>query len=283
MGRWCFVVPPFVYKIKKPVDLGFLDFSTLEKRRYFCEREVQLNSRLSPGIYLGVVSITSEGEGFAFGGNGPVVEVAVKMLQLSADGFLDARIKAGNAGEPELERVARMLAEFYQKQPPTPEIAEWGGIGKLRVSTDENFSQTGDFIGKTLSRRAFEAIREFTDSCYERRRPLFEKRVADGWIRDCHGDLHLDHVHVTDDALHIYDCIEFNDRFRYLDVANDVAFLAMDLDHHERPDLARFFVRRMAELLGDARNGRADGFLPMLPRLCSRQGGEPSHGLGDRR
>lgn len=250
-GSLVFVVSPFVYKIKKPVNLGFLDFSSLEKRRYFCEREVQLNSRLSPGIYLGVESITREDDGFAFGGSGPLVEVAVKMLELSADGFLDARIRVGNAGEAELERVARMLAEFYQKQPPTPEIAEWGSIGKLRVSTDENFSQTGGFIGKMLSRAAFEAIRTYTDCCYEFRRALFEKRVADGWIRDCHGDLHLDHVHVTDDALHIYDCIEFNDRFRYVDVANDVAFLAMDLDHHERPDLSRFFVGRVAELLGD--------------------------------
>lgn len=250
-GSLVFVVPPLVYKIKKPVNLGFLDFSSLEKRRYFCEREVVLNSRLSPGIYLGVESITREGDGFAFGGGGPVVEVAVKMIRLSPEGFLDARIKAGNAGEAELERVARMLAEFYQKQRPTPEIVRWGRIGKLRVSTEENFSQTEVFIGKTLSRSAFEAIRVFTDACYKRRRALFEKRMTDGWIRDCHGDLHLDHVHVTDDALHIYDCIEFNDRFRYVDVANDVAFLAMDLDRHDRPDLARFFVRRVANLLGD--------------------------------
>ncbi len=250
-GSLVFVVPPFVYKIKKPVDLGFLDFSTLEKRRHFCEREVVLNSRLSPGIYLGVESITREGGGFAFGGNGMVVEHAVKMRQLPPEGFLDARIKAGTAGEAELERVARMLAGFYQKQTPTPEIGEWGSIGKLRISSDENFTQTEEFVGNTLSRAAFEAIRAFTNSCYEQRRVLFEKRVADGWIRDCHGDLHLDHVHVTDDELHIYDCIEFNDRFRHVDIANDVAFLAMDLDHHGRPDLARFFVRRMAGLLGD--------------------------------
>lgn len=259
-GSLVFVVPPFVYKIKKPVELGFLDFSTLEKRRYFCEREVELNSRLSPGIYLGVESITREGDGFAFGGNGPVAEHAVVMRQLPPEGFLDARIKAGTAGEPELERVARTLVEFYRKQTPTPEIEEWGGIEKLRINTDENFSQTEAFVGKTISRAAFETIREFTNAFYERKRPLFEKRVSDGRIRDCHGDLHLDHVHVTDDELHIYDCIEFNDRFRYLDVANDVAFLAMDLDYHGRPDLGRFFVRRMAELSGDAEMTRLMDF-----------------------
>ena len=248
-----FLVPAFVYKIKKPVDFGFLDFSTLEKRRHFCQREVELNSRLAPGIYLGVVPITRQGDGFAFGGDGPVVEYAVRMRELPSDGFLSERLKAGNAGEPELERVAVLLADFYQKQRSTPEIAEWGTPEKLRLSTEENFSQTRAFIGDTISRAAFDAIRAFTGSCYEKRRPLFGQRVKDGWIRDCHGDLHLDHIHMTDDAVLIYDCIEFNDRFRHLDVASDVAFLAMDLDYHGRPDLGRFLVRRVAELMEDAR------------------------------
>jgi aminoglycoside phosphotransferase family enzyme/predicted kinase len=246
-----FIVPPFVYKIKKPVNFGFLDFSTLAKRRHFCEREVELNSRLAPGIYLGVETITREGGGFSFGGSGPVAECAVKMLRMPADGFMDVRIAAGTAGEAELERVAAVLADFYRKQPSPPDVAEWGTVEKLRISTDENSSQTGAFIGKTLSRGAFDAIRAFTENCYELHRHLFNQRVAAGWIRDCHGDLHLDHVHVTGDALHIYDCIEFNDRFRHLDVASDVAFLAMDLDYHQRPDLAAFFVRRVANLLGD--------------------------------
>jgi len=246
------VAPPLVYKIKKPVDFGFLDFSTLEKRRLCCLREVELNSRLAPGVYLGVEPVTREGEGYAFGGGGPVAEYAVKMAYLEPAGFLAARIKAGAAGGPELERVARTLADFYQKQPSPPDVAEWGRVAKLRISTDENFAQTRAFIGKTLSAAAFEAIRAFTESCYERRGPLFERRVAQGWIRDCHGDLHLDHIHVTDSALHIYDCIEFNDRLRHLDVAGDAAFLAMDLDHHGRPELARLFIRRLADLLGDS-------------------------------
>jgi uncharacterized protein len=250
-GSMVFLVPPLVYKIKKPVDFGFLDFSTLEKRRYFCHREVELNSRLSPGIYLGVETITLEDGRHSFGGAGKVIEYAVKMKFMEPSGFLDARIKAGAGGQQELERVALMLADFYQKQPSTPEIAQWGEVDKLRISTDENFSQTVRFIGETLSQPAFDAIKVFTENFYQRRRGLFEKRVADGWIRDCHGDLHLDHIHVTDEALHIYDCIEFNDRFRHLDVASDVAFLAMDLDYHGRPDLARFIVARLAGLLGD--------------------------------
>jgi hypothetical protein len=246
-----FLVPPFVYKIKKPVDFGFLDFSTLEKRRHFCQREVELNSRLAPGVYLGVVPITLEKHGFAFEGGGPIVEYAVKMRHLTPEGFLDARIRDGSAGKPELDRVARTLAEFYQKQASPPDVAEWGNVEKLRISTDENFAQTRRFVGKTISRSAFDAIRAFTESCYERRRDLFDKRVEDGWIRDCHGDLHLDHIHMTDDDPVIYDCIEFNDRFRHLDVTSDAAFLVMDLDFHDRPDLTRFFIRRLAVLLDD--------------------------------
>jgi len=246
-----FLVPPFVYKIKKPVDFGFLDFSTLEKRRHFCQREVELNSRLAPGIYLGVETITREDGGFAFGGSGEPVEYAVRMRLLSGDGFLDSRIRAGTAGEAELERVAAVLAEFYQNQPSPPEVAEWGAVGKLRISTVENFSQTSRFVGGTITRASYDAIRSFVEACYERRRALFGRRMAGGWIRDCHGDLHLEHVHVTEDALHIYDCIEFNDRFRHLDIASDVAFLAMDLDYHGRPDLSAFFVRRVAGLVCD--------------------------------
>ncbi len=246
-----FLVPPWVYKIKKPVDFGFLDFTTLEKRRHFCMREVELNSRLAPGVYQGVVPVTRENEGFALGGSGPAVEYAVKMVFLEPDGFLDARLRSGTAGEPELECVARTLAGFYRNQPSPPEVAVWGNVAKLRISTDENFAQTRRFIGRTIPRTAFDAIRLFTALCYERRRGLFERRVAGGWIRDCHGDLHLDHIHLSGGAPVIHDCIEFNDRLRHLDVASDAAFLAMDLDHHGLPRLARFFTSRLSRLMND--------------------------------
>jgi hypothetical protein len=176
--------------------------------------------------------------------------------------------------------VARTLAGFYQKQPSPPEIAEWGCVGKLRISTDENFAQTRRFIGRTISRQAFEAIRAFTESCYERRRALFDKRVADGWIRDCHGDLHLDHIHMTDGEPVIFDCIEFNDRLRHLDVASDAAFLAMDLDFHDRPDLSRFFIRRLAVLLED-RNMEALMDLYQCYRAYVRGKVESLHSVAD--
>jgi predicted kinase len=136
-------------------------------------------------------------------------------------------------------------------QQPTEELEAWGRIERLRISTDENFRQTQDFVGHTISRPTFETIRYYTDRFYASNKRLFASRIKERRIRDCHGDLHLEHIHVTPRALHIYDCIEFNDRFRYVDVASDTAFLAMDLDYEGRPDLARYFCTQMASALND--------------------------------
>jgi aminoglycoside phosphotransferase family enzyme/predicted kinase len=250
-GSFVFIAPPFVYKVKKPVNFGFLNFSTLEKRRHFCEREVLLNRRLAPKVYLGVVPIARQNNGFAFDGPGEVVEYAVKMRKLSDAHFLDKLLERGAVTTADLERVAKTLKAFYEAQHPTAEIEAWGEIDRLRISTDENFRQTEEFIGQTISRPAFEAIRFYTNEFYARRADLLAARIRERWIRDCHGDLHLEHIHLTSRALNIYDCIEFNDRLRYVDVASDLAFLAMDLDFKNRPDLSREFVARMSASLDD--------------------------------
>jgi aminoglycoside phosphotransferase family enzyme/predicted kinase len=250
-SSFVFLASPFVYKVKKPVNFGFLNFSTLPKRRHFCEREVALNRRLSPNIYLGVVPISRRDGRLTFGEGDEVVEYAVKMRKLSERHFLDQLVQRDEAVPGDLNRIAILLKQFYQAQQPTEEIEVWGRIDRLRISTDENFRQTREFIGQTLSRPAFEAIRFYMDRFYSRHARLFASRVKERRIRDCHGDLHLEHIHVTPRALHIYDCIEFNDRFRYVDVANDAAFLAMDLDYEGRPDLARYFVTQMAAALHD--------------------------------
>lgn len=257
-SSFVFIVAPLVYKVKKAVNFGFLNFSTLEKRRHYCEREVALNRRLSPTIYLGVVPIVRREDSFGFGGPGEVVEYAVKMRKLSDARFLDKLVERDSVTKAVLRRIAATLKSFYQAQHPTAEIEAWGRIDRLRISTDENFRQTEEFIGQTISTPAFESIRYYTDEFYRREAALFEARVRAGWIRDCHGDLHLEHIHITPRALNIYDCIEFNDRLRYVDVANDLAFLAMDLDYERRPDLARAFVAQMARSLRD------DGMLRLL-------------------
>ena len=273
-----FLVPPFVYKVKKPVNFGFLNFSTLERRRHFCAREVALNRRLSPAMYLGVVPIAVRGGRFVFGEGEEVVEYAVQLRKLSDGHFLDGLVERGAVGRPEINRLAVALTAFYRAQQPTEEIEAWGRIEKLRISTDENFRQTGPFIGQTLSRPAFETIRAFTEGCYSRHARRFAARVRGRWIRDCHGDLHLEHIHLTPRALHIYDCIEFNDRFRYVDVASDAAFLAMDLDAKGRPDLARHFVAKMAAGLRDPGMLRLMDFYKCY-RACVRGKVESLHSI----
>ncbi|MEP0548906.1 MAG: AAA family ATPase [Rhodothermales bacterium] len=251
------LAPPFVYKVKKPVDFGFLDFSTLARRRHFCEEEVRLNERLCPGLYEGVVPIAWDGDALCVEGEGEPVEVAVKMRRLDPAGFFDARLRRGALTTADLDRVTERLAAFYRGQPPSPEAAAWGWPERLRLSTDENVAQTERFVGDLIARPAFDALRSATDRFFAANARLLHRRRAEGRVVDGHGDLRLEHLHlrpddVSDgDALCVYDCIEFNERFRCVDIASDLAFLAMDLDVHGRPDLAHHVVARMAASLDD--------------------------------
>ena len=250
-ASFVFIAPPFVYKIKKPVNFGFLNFSTLERRRSFCEREVQLNRRLCPDMYLGVVPIVRRAGGFAFGEVGEVVEYAVQMRKLSDNAFMDKLLERNAISSHDIGRIVSTLKRFYESHEPSKEIEKRGRIRRLKISTDENFRQVEGFVGQVISRAALDALQFYTKEFYRRQRGWFAERVREKWIRDCHGDLHLEHIHITPQALHIYDCIEFNDRLRYVDVASDVAFLAMDLDYEGRRDLSRKFVARMSAALRD--------------------------------
>ncbi len=237
--------------MKKPVNLGFLDFSTLEKRRHFCRREIQLNRRLCPEIYLDAVPIYETASGFSFKPRGKTVEYAVQMRELPHGCFLIELLKKNLVGEKEINRVISTLHRFYQAETPTTEIEQWGTPEKLKISTDENFTQVERFIGKTISHAAFEAIGHYTNQFYKLNENLFRERIQQHRILDCHGDLHLDHVHLTPEATTIFDCIEFNDRFRFIDIANDLAFLAMDFDFEGRTDLGNLFLRNAARELSD--------------------------------
>jgi uncharacterized protein len=249
---WVFIASPSVFKVKKPVNLGFLDFSTLEKRRYFCQREIELNRRLAPEMYLGVVPIYKTASGFSFNAEGEIVEYAVQMKELPHGGFLSELLEKNLVDEEEIDRVISTLHRFYQSETPTPEIERWGTPEKLKISTDENFVQVEPFIGQTVSSASFEAIRHFTNRFYVANDSLFGERIRQHRILDGHGDLHLDHIHLTPEATTIFDCIEFNDRFRFIDVANDLAFLAMDFDFEGRSDLAALLLKNAAREFDNA-------------------------------
>ena len=186
-----------------------------------------------------------------FDAGGEAVEYAVKMRKLEERYFLSRLLKRNEVGSRELDRIVSTLKAFYESQKPGVDIVKWGRIEKLKISTRENFRQTEIFVGITISAPAFETIRFYTDDFYRRSARLFESRVRERRIGDCHGDLHLDHIHLTPTQLSIYDCIEFNDRFRYIDHANDIAFLAMDFDYQGRRDLSRSLTKRMADALCD--------------------------------
>ena len=249
---WVFVASPFVFKVKKPVNFGFLDFNTLEKRRHFCQRELELNRRLCPDIYLGVVPIYESASGFSFNAEGEITEYSVKMRELPHGWFLRELLAKNLVGEAEINRMIACLHRFYESETPTPEIEQWGTPQKLKISTDENFVQVEPFMGRTISPVAFETIRHFTNQFYAANEKLFCERIEQHRIRDCHGDLHLDHIHLTPEATTIFDCIEFNDRFRFIDIANDLAFLAMDFDFGGRSDLGNLLLRNAAREFHDA-------------------------------
>src|SRR6266480_1084583 len=248
---WVFIAPPFVFKVKKAVNLGFLDVSTLEKRRHFCQRELELNRRLCPSVYLDIVPIYKSASGFSFKAEGEIAEYSVRMRQLPDGWFLSELLVKRLVGENEINRVISCLHRFYEQQTPSPEIEEWGRPEKLKISTDENFAQVEPFVGRTISTVAFETIRHFTNHFYAANEKLLRERVQQHRIRDCHGDLHLDHIHITPEATTIFDCIEFNDRFRFIDIANDLAFLAMDFDFEGRSDLGNLLLRNAAREFGD--------------------------------
>jgi aminoglycoside phosphotransferase family enzyme len=245
-----FLTGDYVYKVKKPVDLGFLNYTTLEKRRFFCHQEIELNRRLCPDIYLEVVPIVSSQGQIRLGSEGETIEYAVKMKQLPRERMMDSLLRLNLLTEEMVVRVAEKLAGFHDKARTSPEISTYGKLDAITINTEENFNQTKKYIDISIPSTKYHRIKAYTDNFVTTNKPLFSKRVKDGRIRDCHGDLHAAHVCLSN-GIYIYDCIEFNDRFRYGDVASEVAFLAMDLDRFQRADLSQAFVNAYVRLSQD--------------------------------
>ncbi|NOS36040.1 MAG: AAA family ATPase [Deltaproteobacteria bacterium] len=237
---YLFFTPEFVYKVKKPVNFGFLDFTTLRKRRFYCEQEVTLNGRLAEDVYIEVVAIKKGKGGIGVGGEGRTVEYAVKMKRLPHEMMLNEMLEDSRITDEMVREIGRVIGRFHLKIPSTSEISRFGLPDLLTKNTEENFSQTKKYRARTVSSEQFERIEDFTRGMLEKREGLFNKRVEGGYIKELHGDLHADHVCITD-SIKIFDCIEFNERFRYSDVVSDMAFLAMDFDCYNRHDLSRLF------------------------------------------
>jgi hypothetical protein len=242
-GRWA-------YKLKKPVDFGFLDFTTPELRREACRKELELNRRLAPDVYREVKAVTMEGDEPVLGGEGRAVDWVVVMRQLEQELLGPNVLAAGELTEEKIDAVVDLLVPFYRNAWTGPGVDEFGSVETIRFNTNENFEQTADFVGRALTGEQYEEIRSFTDSFLEEEEELLRRRVEEGRIRECHGDLHLGNIFFSAPPV-IFDCIEFNERFRCSDVAVDLAFLVMDLDFQGRPELARRVVERYVEGSGD--------------------------------
>ncbi len=245
-----FLTGNHVYKIKKPVNFGFLDFTSLGKRKFFCEEEVKLNRRLSPGIYLGVVRITKEGDRIHLEGRGEPVEYAVKMKQIPEEKLMDRLLEKRQVTPKMVEAVSEKLVQFYFSAETNDHIKSFAKPERVKQDTDENFEQTEKYIDVTIPRKVYEEVKNKTNNFFRASGKIFERRVASERIRDCHGDLRLEHIFWGEEIC-IFDCIEFNERFRYTDVAADIAFLAMDLDYHGREDLSDRLIHAYVGESGD--------------------------------
>ena len=245
-----FLTGDYAYKIKKPVNLGFLDFSDLEKRQYFCAQEVTLNRRLAPHVYLAVVPITCQDGRYSLGGSGEPVEYVVKMIQLPENLSMLSLLRQKKLSRDSLDKLARELAKFYGQASGGADINKIGSWQTVWTNSEENFKQTECFTADLIDGHMFQIIRAVSRAFLIRRKTLFDRRVEAGKIRDCHGDLRTGHIYFSD-GIQIIDCIEFNDRFRYADITADIAFLAMDLDFEGYPQVARNLLNFYLEYTND--------------------------------
>jgi uncharacterized protein len=256
-----FLAGSFAYKVKKPLNLKFVDYSILAKRRHYCEEEVRLNRRLAHGVYQGVVPVSRNGAQLRMEGTGAVVEWAVKMQRLPEEAMLRVILERGEVGAGLIEELGRRIAGFHARADRSDRIAEFGRFDHVARLARENFTQAQAQVGSIISPAVFHRLRSLTEVFLAELKPCIEERVARGVPCDGHGDLRLDHVYLFPDRLPpadvpIVDCVEFNEAFRAADPVADMAFLVMELIEHDRRDLARLFRNAYFSASGDLQGQR---------------------------
>lgn len=255
----------YAYKVKKAVNFGFLDFSTLEKRKHFCQEELRLNQRGAAELYLQVLPVTVANEKYDLGGTGKAVEYVLKMRQFPQEFLFSTLFEQGKLTETHLEELGKIVAKYHAKSATNDYIRSFGEVPQVRAAIDENYQQTDKYIGGPQTQKQFQETKKYTDSFFVERPELFTSRIANNYIRECHGDLHLRNIALWNDQITLFDCIEFNEPFRFVDVMYDVAFTVMDLEARQRPDLGNAFLNTYVEQTGDWEG------LQVLPLYLSRQ------------
>jgi hypothetical protein len=255
----------YAYKLKKSVDFGFLDFSSLEKRKYFLNEELRLNQAIAPELYLEVLSITQAGNKFVLGGIGNPIEYTLKMYQFPQEDLLINRFEAGTLTEENLEELGQVVAQFHAKTMTSEYIRSFGEVENIKAAIAQNHDQTKKYIGIAQTQKQYDEIRQFSATFLSENQALFKQRQERDRIRECHGDLHLKNICFWHNKIQLFDCIEFNESFRFVDVMYDVAFTVMDLDARGRKDLSNIFLNTYLEQTGDWEG------VQVLPLYLSRQ------------
>lgn len=248
---WVLLTGSHAYKLKKPLDLGFLDFRDLEARHHYCEEELRLNRRLAEPIYEAVVPITGTQDAPIVAGSGPAIEYALRMRQFDPDQTLDKLCERNELTEEQLDELARQIAQFHQSIPALPPDSPLGNPQRLREALVDNFTTIEAYLDSPEDIQQAERLRAWSESEFDQQQPLLSKRLKDGMVRECHGDLHLGNVVWFQGASTVFDCIEFNESFRWIDTANDLAFLIMDLESRGHRGWAFRILNQYLEYHGD--------------------------------
>ena len=245
----------YSYKVKKPVNFGFLDFSTLAQRQHFCQEELQLNQRLSPQLYLAVVPITGDAAQYRLASDpnppGEVVEYTVQMRQFEQEQLFSHLFEQGELTLEQMQALGKLVASFHATAATNAEIQAFGDVQAVRAVAEDNYQTSLPYVGRAQTQTQLAQTQAFTEEFFQTHSDWFAQRQAEGKIRECHGDLHLNNVCRYQDQIQVFDCIEFNQEFRRTDVMYDAAFMVMDLEFQGRPDLANAFLNAYLEQTGD--------------------------------
>lgn len=248
---WILLVGSSAYKIKKPVALGFADFSTPEKRRYFCEEELRINRRLAPELYLDVATIGGSPERPVLEETDQPIEYAVRMKRFSQEALLDRVLQRDALKSEHIDRLASDVADFHDQIEVDMDHSTFGGPDTIRKAMIDNFTELEKCTKDDELRGQLENLRGWATREFDVRKSEFAARKQTGYVRECHGDMHLANMVLRNDVVTVFDAIEFNENLRWIDVLNEVAFLVMDLEHRGRDGYARRFLNKYLEHTGD--------------------------------
>lgn len=251
---------PYAYKIKKPVNFGFLDFSSLEARKHFCHEEIRLNQRLTSDLYLDVIAITGSAEAPQLNGQGEAIEYAIRMRQFPQEQLLDQRLQRGELSADDIDALTSQIARFHLQAPVVANGHPLAQPAAIMAPVRQNFEQIRPLLSDKQDLQQLDALEAWAEDSFQRLLPLLEQRCQNGSIRECHGDIHLGNATMLDGEVVLFDCIEFNEPFRLIDIACDAFFLAMDLEDRGLHDLANRFTNNWLEQTNDYQSLPLIGF-----------------------